>query len=335
MRSLQEGRIGEVMTYRFKLNEPIGQGVRRIGLEQIDLAAAKLGVRVNIGAGIHDARRSLKRVRALLRLVRPALGEDLYKSESERLAGVGRLLSGARDADVMRETLAKLEARFGTLADGTGPTLEKVLRGSSSERAGSGVERAEALVQLKQARKLFTGRALRGVTIDHVVEGAGRTYRKARRSFHKAYRKPEDDAFHAWRKAAQSHWRHMLLLSRAWPEAISARAGEAKQLSQLLGEDHDYAVLKRFAATCSETALKAENVAALEALCGKCQSALREQARPRGERLFVESVEDLQQRLSLYWTSAQALAACPVLEPAVVQSAKAPGGRKKLRQRAR
>ncbi len=30
------------MTYRFKLQEPIAEGVRRIGLEQIDIAAAKL-----------------------------------------------------------------------------------------------------------------------------------------------------------------------------------------------------------------------------------------------------------------------------------------------------
>ncbi len=56
-----------------------------------------------------------------------------------------------------------------------------------------------------------------------------------------------DEDFHALRKSVQQHWRHMQLLSRAWPEALSARADEAKALSQLLGEDHDLYVLRSFA----------------------------------------------------------------------------------------
>jgi hypothetical protein len=100
------------MTYRFKLQEPIGQGVRRVGLEQIEIAEAKLSSKDDISAAIHDARRCLKRVRALLRLIRPGLEESVYRREAERLAGIGKLLSGVRDLEVMRQTLGKLESRF-------------------------------------------------------------------------------------------------------------------------------------------------------------------------------------------------------------------------------
>ena len=38
------------MTYRFKLQEPIGEGVRRIGLEQIEIAEAKLASKDDVSA---------------------------------------------------------------------------------------------------------------------------------------------------------------------------------------------------------------------------------------------------------------------------------------------
>ena len=57
------------MTYRFKLLEPIGHGVARLAREQFEIAEAKLASKDDISASIHDARRCLKRVRALLRLI--------------------------------------------------------------------------------------------------------------------------------------------------------------------------------------------------------------------------------------------------------------------------
>ena len=70
------------MAYRFKLQEPIAQEVRRVALEQIDIAEEKLASKDDVASAIHDARRCLKRLRALIRLVRPALGEDVYRRES-------------------------------------------------------------------------------------------------------------------------------------------------------------------------------------------------------------------------------------------------------------
>ena len=97
------------MTYRFKLQEPIGQGVRRIGLEQIEIAEAKLASKDDISAAIHDARRCLKRVRALLRLIQPGLEEDLYRREAERL--VGHRQAAVRGARSRRDAPDREQAR--------------------------------------------------------------------------------------------------------------------------------------------------------------------------------------------------------------------------------
>ena len=317
------------MTYRLKLQEPIAQGVRRIGLEQIEIAEAKLASKDDVAASVHDARRCLKRLRALLRLVRPVLDEDLYQREAERLSGTGRLLSGVRDLDVMRQTLSKLESRFGEMPNGATERLRQLLAHGQNLGRRSGAEgRRQALLSFGQARKLFTGKVMAKIEVGHLVEGLGRTYRKARKAFHDAYRDPSDKFFHAWRKQVQLHWRHMLLLSRGWPEALSARAGEAKQLSQLLGEDHDHSILMAFAGEGAASAFKPGDLAAVTTLCRSCQVDLRAAAQPRGERLFAELAGNLERRVTLYWTSAQKLAA---LAPAKDQSPDTPAPSRRVR----
>jgi CHAD domain-containing protein len=300
------------MAYRFRLQEPIAQEVRRVALEQIDIAEEKLASKDDVASAIHDARRCLKRLRALIRLVRPALGDGVYRRESERVASTGRLLAGARDVHVMRLTAAKLESRFGPLPDGGGKRLQALLAANAaSVPSGAGKDgRAQALKHLRQTRKFFAGHALDGIGIDALAEGLERCYRKGRRGFREAFRKPSDETFHAWRKSAQRHWRHMQLIQRAWPEALSARAGEAKELSRLLGEDHDLAVLLLAVTQGSDAALTRDDIAAVTSLCRACQAEIRAQAEPRGARLFAEPAEELRRRIEAYWSSACRLAEC-------------------------
>src|SRR6478609_6021350 len=164
------------MAYRFKLQEPIAQEVRRVALEQIDIAEEKLASKDDVASAIHDARRCLKRLRALIRLVRPALGDGVYRRESESVASTGRLLAGVRDVHVMRLTAAKLESRFGPLPDGGGKRLQALLAANAAAiPSGAGKDgRAQALKQLRQTRKFFAGHALDGIGIDALAEGLER-----------------------------------------------------------------------------------------------------------------------------------------------------------------
>ena len=177
------------MTYRFKLNETVSAGASRIGLEQIDIAEARLASRDDIPTAIHDARRCLKRLRALLRLIRPALAESTYRREANRIAGIGKLLADARDQHVMQQTLAKIETRFGTFPKSVGAKLTKLMAngsGTRSARAGA-QERRQALDGLAQARKFFARMQRRPITFDHLAAGVERSYRRARRRFREAY----------------------------------------------------------------------------------------------------------------------------------------------------
>jgi CHAD domain-containing protein len=103
------------MAYRLKLKAHLALEVRRIALEQIEIARTALARPDDRAAAVHDARRSLKRLRAMLRLVRPALGETWFKQSNRQLADLGQRLSRSRDLDVMVVTVSKLENGAGGL----------------------------------------------------------------------------------------------------------------------------------------------------------------------------------------------------------------------------
>src|SRR5580693_577882 len=60
---------------------------------------------------VHDARKAIKRMRALARLLRCALGEREFERVDDSLRAAGRRLSGARDAEVRLATLRRLRSK--------------------------------------------------------------------------------------------------------------------------------------------------------------------------------------------------------------------------------
>jgi CHAD domain-containing protein len=290
------------MAFRFKLGEPFDEGCRRIAVEQIERAQALLLGKDDQAVAVHETRKALKRLRALLRLIRPAIGEEAFKAENAQLREVGLSLSGARDRHVLLETINKLEAsaRFGRrgLVEG----VRQVIAAANGEGAPLTMKQANA--RLTDAKKRLAGLYIDGSGFEVVGAGLERSYRRARRMFAEAYRAPTDETFHEWRKGAQGHWRQMTLLSRAWPDYLGARAVEARHLSQLLGDDHDLAMLVAFVHSDAASSLGGEQAALIERAARQRQAELRETARPRGQRLFAAAPKRLRRSIGIYWDAA-------------------------------
>src|ERR1700760_4046544 len=101
---------------RFALieGERLGAGLRRIALGQLDIAIemledSKRGLSPE--QRVHEARKALKRLRALLRLVQDELGDATYEREHELVRRCGTQLAKARDAEVVLAPLDGLIAR--------------------------------------------------------------------------------------------------------------------------------------------------------------------------------------------------------------------------------
>jgi hypothetical protein len=85
--------------YRLKHGESAKNGIRRIAAGRAGHARDQLGAARNgsFAAGVHEARKDMKKLRSALRLVRDGIGEKAYRRENHRYRDAARRLSGIRD----------------------------------------------------------------------------------------------------------------------------------------------------------------------------------------------------------------------------------------------
>ena len=106
------------MSYRIEKSEGLAAALGRIAGEEMDLALTELRRRDH-GEAIHSARKSIKRLRALLGSLRVAFPKELFRAENQRLADAGRKISPLRDVHVQLRTLGKLQAADDPAGDGS------------------------------------------------------------------------------------------------------------------------------------------------------------------------------------------------------------------------
>lgn len=294
------------MAFRLKIDEPIAKGFRRIGVEQIERARRQLAVNADAATEIHEARKCLKRIRALLRLGREGLGEAVFRAENAQFRTIAAALAPARDAHVLAQTIVALGAESDGRSAAALGRLKGIAPAASVPTAptDAAAGRADADAALEQAQRRFRRLKLSPDSFETLQRGFVRNYKRGLERRDIAYVEGTDEAFHEWRKCVQTLWRHLALLSRTWPALFEAHIEAARELSQILGDDHDLAILRHRLATLEPDALAAEDVREIEALIGARQSALRRAARSRGEMIFAERPKAIGRRISGLWEAA-------------------------------
>src|SRR5438105_7666864 len=98
------------MSFTLDPTSPSPKAVRKKAEKQLQKAVEALSGEAGLDPdeATHDARKRTKRLRALLRLVRRELGDDVYHRENGALRDAARRLSPVRDAWVLVEALDDL-----------------------------------------------------------------------------------------------------------------------------------------------------------------------------------------------------------------------------------
>jgi CHAD domain-containing protein len=286
------------MAYRLRFDEPVGDGIRRVCSEQLDDAVAVLRDPDEDRAhGVHEARKSVKKTRAALRLARSSLDRQTYREEMGALRDAARRLSGVRDADVMQETVDKLAERYaGHLPAAAFDTLkEEIGRELSDSRAGDpSVEAADALQEISARVERWP---LDGAGWGSVRGDATRLYARGRDREQASRGSSEPEALHEWRKRVKDLWYVERLLRDAWPGVLKAEADEADRLGELLGDDHDLAVLARFLERHPEAVGSLADQTEIEQLIERRRGELQAEAHAIGRRLYAQKPKAFDVRL--------------------------------------
>ena len=288
--------------YKLERNESLPEGVARIARGRIDDAIDELSGEAGSSPqeAVHNARKDMKKLRALLRLVRGELGDDVYRRENECFRDAAAELSGLRDADVMLATLDGLK-----LEEAVSGPLRQALEAHRVRTGGGARGQAASLVIgiLTEARARVDDWPLEHDDFDALRPGLTRMYKRGRRELRAARGEPSVAGLHEWRKRTKELWYDHTLLRFVWEPVMDAVGDEAHTLSDLLGDDHDLAVLLAWAQEHTEP--EPELVEAVEAR----RAALQQEAVELGARLYTDRPKVFVRRLELLWEASREQAA--------------------------
>jgi CHAD domain-containing protein len=267
------------MNYKLKPGEKLSAGIRRIARKQMDRAARLLKNSADDARGrsLHEARQWLKKARATLRLVRPALGGGVWRREDRRLREVARGLARPRDAEVLVMTLETLRSGRRELAeDRVWEKLQQIFL----KRRGQFAKGLQA-----ETRRRVNDWPLKKLRRPDLCLGAGRVYREGRKAQQRAEQTRATEDLHEWRKRVKELWYGLRMLESELPEALAGFAAKLKDLGEILGNDHDLAMLETTLKTCK---VNAEELKAIKGRVRTRRAGLQQTAFKLGRRLFAE-----------------------------------------------
>ncbi len=293
------------MSYRFERNETISEGVRRIAGEQLQSALDGLEApaRDEVAGVVHDVRKHCKKLRGLVRLVRPAMG-DQYRPVNVLIRDAARYLSSIRDAHALLATFDDLLTA--STAPASTPALQAVRDGlvARAEAATDAVTDDDERVQRARAllRQAHEGVAYWPLSDDvaNVIGGLSKTYARGRKRLADCIADPSDGNLHEWRKRAKYSWYHVRLLQDAAPSVLGPLADRFHDLSDAIGNDHDLAVLTGIFHSAPDEFGGADAVREAQLLIDGHRLDLQRRALRLGVRLYVETPEAFGARMAGY-----------------------------------
>lgn len=296
------------MSFEFKRIETVAQGLRRIAVQQVDLILADVKGRRRISRDqkVHEARKRLKRLRALLRLTRESAKPKLWRKVDAGLRDAGRALSGVRDAKVGIEAFDLLlkNLKSPCPAETFQPIRARLLaqhRRSLQSQSGEGLDEVGRLLQaVKHSLKIIP---IHGDDFSSLRRGLKRNYRQGRQAFTVARHDREAAALHEWRKRVKDLRHHAELLKPIWPAVLERFEGKAHELANCLGEDHDLFVLRQFLLTeAASLSVPTDLETLLESIDDR-RRELQKQSMHLGERVYSEKPRDFLERMENYWNA--------------------------------
>jgi len=267
------------MSYRIDPALPVDAEIRRIAGEELSTMRSQLKeMPEGRQRALHMTRKSIKRLRGLLRLIRKG-DEEFYHAQNSRLRDLARALSRQRDADAVVETLDRL--------------LEREKDDDKRDLLPFALTEIDDVEHAFAALDLPTD-ADEGAKL--LASGARRIITKARKAFKHARKRGDEHDFHEMRKSVKYHWMHLGLLGAMWPGSRLSRRKRAERLGDVLGDLNDVANLSALLGS-DEFSLDAKAEKLLQKRLAQREKQLRRQALAHAEELFDKEGKKLRRKI--------------------------------------
>lgn len=238
------------MAFKLDLSRPLASELQRVVCEQFGYAFRCLEQAngPNAVEAIHEFRKTTKKLRAMLRMMRHVL------PRRERVRWTSALRDTAQALAQNRDT-AVLEVLLGQAYQSIAPALDPALRpwatqsllGQASTVTPNAVDepRISAIrMALSEIEEEIRRAPEPNPKLFALVDGSVDTYRRGRRQLRHMRRSPSVPQLHELRKRVKDQLYQLRLLVSLSPKSLRTEALDFDQLGQLLGEYHDLANLR-------------------------------------------------------------------------------------------
>jgi hypothetical protein len=283
---LQPPLLEDIVGYRLRRRESVSKGLKRVITEELRSAREQLSGSAPSDDSIHEARKSIKRARAVLDLIAGHIDAD---GADKRLRRAGRWLSPIRDAVATIESSRMLCAQASDpLTADTCSAIGRKLKqqrtrlGRFAKRADLTGRAARSIERVERSVRRWDWKRIDASTL---VSEVRRSYKKARQGMRLA-RGSGSPAFHEWRKRIKALWYALRLLDKRIP--VNPRLTELQRLEEWLGDDHNLVVLRAQVAATGLPDLGQARVRRVRQLVVERLHELRRKALNTGARVFSE-----------------------------------------------
>jgi CHAD domain-containing protein len=283
---------------------------RRVVAEQFEGAIGGLAAATDetMAPAVHDARKRCKRLRAVFRLVGPAMGARRYRSLDASVRDAARELSTTRDAAALLDAFDALLAAHG--ADPRQESLRVAREGFGSRLAAlaSGDTDTDPVRRARERLEIAAGLAQKG-SLDGsgfavLADGLADTYRRGAKAMAGLRKTGSIEESHDWRKAVKYTWHHLELLEPTAPSVLDPAARAFHQVADSLGDAHNLAVLIDTVEGSPAAFGGHDSIRSLVEMAEVSRVDLEARAISLGMRLYAETPKAFARRLRSYWAAA-------------------------------
>ncbi len=195
---------------------------------------------------VHEVRKNMKKLRALLKLLHYFLPNKLYKKLNNQFRDTAKAFANARDAKVRWDT-----ALFFILNDKWPDTARFIsyLYKKEYEEAMTRLTNEQAKLDLAKekipkAKHIINNLSIKDISDEQFFWKLKKVFYNSEQKYIKALKRQDDEQYHKWRKKIKQLMYEISLVPKIdqyFPELFEEKLDD---LSDLLGGEHDLAMFK-------------------------------------------------------------------------------------------
>ena len=287
--------IGKKPRLWIRRREATGVALRTLATLQLDAALTELRGKDVSPDAVHNARTYIKKIRSLIQLGAPTMGNACRDRLRKKLREAAAVLGPMRDSDVRVQSLDELIRKTSLSAVRFDPIRRRLSDASGKRRSKDRrqIPRVERI--LREIRKSIPSWPLDKMDGKKIIRRVRRTYRRGRIALDLCSSSGNSVDFHLWRKLVKQLWYQLRITSRFWPDHALNRIRDTDLIGELAGKERDYTLLgKRLIGLhndpCSVLLVNRIN---------KIIVSLRKKSISEGFRFYEERPKDFVKKLSI------------------------------------